>query len=109
MAARRRKPAEPRNDDTSGPPKRRRGGQELSDDVQDRPEQNLGYDEAVRGDAHASPAELDVMVQDERVDDSLPGEDFLDDDAHHFGDLAVEPDNRDEPGSSGVPGGRRRS
>lgn len=32
--------------------KRRRGGQELPDEVQDRPEQNAGYDEAVElGDA----------------------------------------------------------
>ena len=32
--------------------KRRRGGQELPDGVQDRPEQNAGYDEAVEfGDA----------------------------------------------------------
>jgi len=28
-------------------PARRRGGQELPDDVQDRPEQNAGYDKAV--------------------------------------------------------------
>ncbi len=28
---------------------RRLGGQELPDNVQDRPEQNAGYDEAVRG------------------------------------------------------------
>jgi hypothetical protein len=28
--------------------RRRRGGQELSDEVQDRPEQNAGYDAAVR-------------------------------------------------------------
>jgi hypothetical protein len=30
-------------------PEHRRGGQELPDEVQDRPEQNAGYDEAVRG------------------------------------------------------------
>ena len=30
-------------------PQRRRGGQELPDSVQDRPEQNAGYDAAVRG------------------------------------------------------------
>jgi hypothetical protein len=35
---------------------RRRGGQELPDEVQDRPEQNAGYDEAVRG-AGAKPLE----------------------------------------------------
>ena len=27
----------------------RHGGQELSDELQDRPEQNVGYDEAVKG------------------------------------------------------------
>ena len=31
-------------------PDRHHGGQELPDDVQDRPEQNAGYDAAVRGD-----------------------------------------------------------
>ena len=35
-------------------PARRRGGQELPDDVQDRPEQNAGYDAAVRGDTGAA-------------------------------------------------------
>ena len=30
-------------------PPRRMGGQELPDNVQDRPEQNAGYDAAVRG------------------------------------------------------------
>jgi hypothetical protein len=33
------------------PPDRHHGGKELPDDVQDRPEQNAGYDAAVRGDA----------------------------------------------------------
>lgn len=32
-------------------PIRRRGGQELPDAVQDRPEQNAGYDAAVRGES----------------------------------------------------------
>jgi hypothetical protein len=36
------------NDDSKGVPPRRRGGQEPPDDVQDRPEQNAGYDAAVR-------------------------------------------------------------
>ena len=36
-------------------PTRRRGGQEPPDDVQDRPEQNKGYDAAVRGDSTATP------------------------------------------------------
>jgi hypothetical protein len=34
-------------------PERRRGGHELPDDIQDRPEQNAGYDEAVH---HGEPA-----------------------------------------------------
>jgi hypothetical protein len=41
----------------SVPPKRRRGGQELPDSVQDRPEQNDGYDAAVRGDSTATDLE----------------------------------------------------
>jgi hypothetical protein len=36
---------------------RRRGGQELPDAVQDRPEQNAGYDAAVRGEGSGSPIE----------------------------------------------------
>jgi hypothetical protein len=36
-------------------PRRRRGGQELPDAVQDRPEQNAGYDRAVRGGASGTP------------------------------------------------------
>ena len=40
--------AEPRD-------KRRRGGHELPDSAQDRPEQNRGYDEAVRGGPAAEP------------------------------------------------------
>ena len=35
----------------------RRGGQQLPDDVQDRPEQNAGYDAAVRGDGSGTPVE----------------------------------------------------
>jgi hypothetical protein len=38
-------------------PTRRRGGQELPDNVQDRPEQNRGYDAAVQGDSTATPQE----------------------------------------------------
>jgi len=41
--------------ETAGPPRRRRGGQELPDNVQDRPEQNAGYDAAVRGERVRSP------------------------------------------------------
>jgi len=42
-------PASSRATSPSSAPPRRRGGQELPDDVQDRPEQNAGYDEAVHG------------------------------------------------------------
>jgi hypothetical protein len=38
-------------------PARRRGGQELPDEVQDRPEQDRGYDAAVRGESTATPQE----------------------------------------------------
>lgn len=37
--------------------RRHHGGQELPDSVQDRPEQNAGYDEAVRGRSRATPVE----------------------------------------------------
>ena len=48
-------------------PKRKRGGQELPDDVQDRPEQNAGYDAAVRGsDSPVQDADLlDVAGPDD--------------------------------------------
>jgi hypothetical protein len=36
---------------------RSRGGRELPDDLQDRPEQHAGYDEAVRGRNRATPVE----------------------------------------------------
>jgi hypothetical protein len=42
---------------STGVPKRRRGGQELPDSVQDRLEQNAGYDEAVRGKGRGTPVE----------------------------------------------------
>ena len=38
-------------------PKSRRGGQELPDELQDRPEQNAGYDAAVRGEGTGTPIE----------------------------------------------------
>jgi hypothetical protein len=37
------------SDDTNNPQEPSRGGQELPAEVQDRPEQNVGYDEAVKG------------------------------------------------------------
>ena len=45
---------------------RRRGGQELPDDVQDRPEQNAGYDAAVRGEGSGTPVDTqdDLSVVD---------------------------------------------
>ena len=43
--------------ETSTPPARRRGGQELPDKVQDRPEQNAGYDAAVNGEDAEVPDE----------------------------------------------------
>jgi hypothetical protein len=43
--------------DDRGLPKRRHGGRELPDDVQDRPEQNAGYDAAVRGAGTGTPIE----------------------------------------------------
>jgi hypothetical protein len=55
------------DDRSQEPPPRRRGGQELPDDVQDRPEQNAGYDEAVR----SGPA---GERQDDLGVESLPGE-----------------------------------
>jgi hypothetical protein len=48
-----------KSDATTGTPgpRRRRGGQELPDSVQDRPEQNAGYDAAVREGEAAVPDE----------------------------------------------------
>ena len=51
-----------------------RGGQELPDDVQDRPEENRGYDDAVRGAERAKQqqdsegAEADEFEDDEDED-----------------------------------------
>ena len=71
--------------------KRRRGGQELPDEVQDRPEQNAGYDEAVEfgdpldtedafeaeslergatGDELAEVEDLDMSAEDEGPDEA---------------------------------------
>jgi hypothetical protein len=47
----------------------KKGGQELPSDVQDRPEQNAGYDEAVRGGAAGEELDeegLAVPLADER-------------------------------------------
>ena len=49
-------------------PRRRRGGQELPDAVQDRPEQNAGYDRAVRGGASGTPHdEAEVVDLEEKM------------------------------------------
>jgi hypothetical protein len=58
------------------PADRHHGGQELPDDVQDRPEQNAGYDAAVRGE---TDEELDLTDLDEILD-NLEREDNADDD-----------------------------
>jgi hypothetical protein len=53
-------PAQPTRDAV---PRRRYGGQEYPDEVQDRPEQNAGYDEAVRGETTAPGQEpVDALV-----------------------------------------------
>jgi hypothetical protein len=59
----------------------RKGGQELPDDVQDRPEQNKGYDEAVRGadNARASQDSEGVAAADLEDDDEFDDEDAEDD------------------------------
>ena len=63
-------PAEPTNE---RPPKRRRGGQELPDSVQDRPEQNAGYDAAVHGDAdidaQGPSGEADLVPEERGADE----------------------------------------
>jgi hypothetical protein len=56
------------------PPERRRGGQELPDDVQDRPEQNAGYDAAVHNGPPAAPEDdlgIDVFRGEGRNDVTL--------------------------------------
>ncbi len=71
--------------------KRRRGGQELPESAQDRPEQNRGYDEAVRGGPSPAPSsddlddvvQLELLPDDDRDpdDDSAPDVSGIDDDA----------------------------
>lgn len=61
----------------------RKGGQELPDDVQDRPEQNLGYDEAVRGTERAKQQQdsegIDNVDDDDEFDDEEEEEDEVED------------------------------
>ena len=47
----------------------RKGGQELPDSVQDRPEQNRGYDEAVRGGERAQQQDVAGVGDEEFEDD----------------------------------------
>lgn len=59
-------------------PDRKRGGQELPDSVQDRPEQNRGYDEAVHGRGTNPPRpdseeRIDLEDEDETDDDNSEG------------------------------------
>jgi hypothetical protein len=76
-------PADPAQPTNARLPTRRRGGQELPDDVQDRPEQNAGYDAAVAGDSTATPRDTheDADVEGgadlhiRPVPDGLPPED----------------------------------
>ena len=67
-------PNRPHRDPTESteqmPPDHHRGGQELPDDVQDRPEQNEGYDRAVRGGPAGTPQ--DPLME---VDTALTTED----------------------------------
>jgi len=51
-----------------------RGGQEPPDEVNDRPEQNAGYDAAVDG-AGAVPAEEDFVAAPDNTQIDLPGDD----------------------------------
>ena|SRR5437016_6050588 len=81
------KPSPPRRKRSkSSAPKRRRGGQQLPASVQDRPEQNAGYDEAVHGrtarQLENPPSDFDVDLVDDKgspealhvVPDVLSGE-----------------------------------
>jgi hypothetical protein len=63
----------------------RRGGQELPPNVQDRPEQNAGYDEAVRG------ADTDPNLGRDELGAMSPPEDLASDDGE--GADTVAPDN----------------
>jgi hypothetical protein len=73
-------PNRPHRDPTESteqmPPDHHRGGQELPDDVQDRPEQNAGYDAAVNGEVED---ELDLSDLDQVLEDLERG-DGVDDD-----------------------------
>ncbi len=55
-------PSSPADPTADRVPPRRRGGQELPDSVQDRPEQNAGYDAVV----HAQDESADLAIPDTR-------------------------------------------
>ena len=48
----------------------RKGGQELPEDVQDRPEQNRGYDDAVRGAERAKQQQDSEGVEEDEFEDA---------------------------------------
>jgi hypothetical protein len=54
-------------------PARRRGGQELPVELQDRPEQNAGYDAAVRGDGTAEDVNWDGDSGEKALETSKDG------------------------------------
>lgn len=57
---------------------RHHGGLEPPDDQQDRPEQNKGYDAAVRGETDATPsAPVDDMVVEDLTGDGQRGVDRI--------------------------------
>jgi flavodoxin len=53
----------------ANPAQPRKGGEELPEDVQDRPEQNRGYDDAVRGTGTTGQQDLQSEDEDEFDDD----------------------------------------
>jgi hypothetical protein len=75
----------PQRDESSRPTTRRpstkdrhHGGLEPPDDQQDRPEQNAGYDAAVRGETDATPnAPVDDMIVDDLTGDGQRGVDRI--------------------------------
>jgi hypothetical protein len=53
--------------------KRRRGGQELPDELQDRPEQNAGYDDAVE---HGSALDTQDNLEAESLERNSTGDEL---------------------------------
>ena len=75
-------------------PPRRRGGQELPDDVQDRPEQNAGYDEAVHEGPAGTPQDPLIEVDLERALEIEGSEDEVPDSVRTRKDVAADIDER---------------